>query len=183
MPFSLWQPLTVRAFTSAFWHAAASGPEITETTLFDAIFPFARRSAYFRLFGRPGLVEYQALVPYDGTETFLRELRQLILSTRAPSVMLSLKAFKGVQRLLRFEGDGTCVTLDLQRSAVTLDLIRRIDDLTVAVGGIPNIIKDSRLPKHVVQACYPEYDHFRRELRAFDAQRIFKSELSERLQL
>jgi len=31
-------------------------------------------------------------------ETFLRELRQLILSTRAPSVMLTLKAFKGAPR-------------------------------------------------------------------------------------
>ena len=28
LPFSLWQPLTVRAFTSALWHGAASGPEI-----------------------------------------------------------------------------------------------------------------------------------------------------------
>jgi len=183
LPFSLWQSLTIRAFTSAFWHAEASRPEVTETTLFDAIFPFARRSVYFRLFGRPGLAEYQALVPHGGTETFLRKLRQLILSTRAPSVMLSLKAFKGAPRLLRFDGDGTCVTLDLQRSAATLDLLRRIDDLTIAVGGIPNIIKDSRLPKPVVQACYPEYERFRQELRAFDAQRIFKSELSERLEL
>jgi len=58
LPFSLWQPLTVRAFTSAFWHAEASRPEVTETTLFDTIFPFAQRSVYFRLFGRPGLAEY-----------------------------------------------------------------------------------------------------------------------------
>ncbi len=138
---------------------------------------------YFRLFGRPGLAEYQALVPHDATETFVCELRQLILSTRAPSVMLSLKAFKGAQRLLRFDGDGTCVTLDLQRSAATLDLLRQIDDLTIAVGGIPNIIKDSRLPKQVVQACYPEYERFRQELRAFDPRRIFKSEVSQRLEL
>jgi decaprenylphospho-beta-D-ribofuranose 2-oxidase len=183
LPFSLWQPLTIRAFTSAFWHAEASRPEVTESTLFDAIFPFARRSVYFRLFGRPGLAEYQALIPHDGTETFLHELRHLILSTSAPAIMLSVKAFKGAQRLLRFDGDGICVTLDLQRSATTLDLLRQIDNLTIAVGGIPNIIKDSRLPKPVVQACYPEYERFRQELCAFDPQRVFKSELSERLAL
>lgn len=44
LPFSLGQSVTVRAFTSAFWHVEASRPEVTETTLVDAIFPFARRS-------------------------------------------------------------------------------------------------------------------------------------------
>jgi decaprenylphospho-beta-D-ribofuranose 2-oxidase len=183
LPFSLWQSLSIRAFTSAFWHTEASRPEVTETSLFDAMFPFARRSIYFRLFGRPGFAEYQALVPDDRTETFLRELRALIFSTRPPSIMLSLKVFKGCQRLLRFDGDGTCVTLDLQRSASTLDFLRRMDNLTIGVGGLPNIIKDSRLPKSVVQSCYHEYERFREELRTFDAHRLFKSELSERLEL
>jgi decaprenylphospho-beta-D-ribofuranose 2-oxidase len=182
-PFSLWGPLSTRAFTSMFWQVERRRPELTQTTLFDAIFPFARRSAYFRLFGQRGLLECQLLIPSDRTEAVLHELRRLILSTRAQSVMLSLKAFGGTQRFLRFEGEGTCVTLDLLRSDVSLAFLERLDDLTIAVGGIPNIIKDSRLPQSVVQSCYPEYEHFRHALRIFDKKRLFKSEVSERLDL
>jgi decaprenylphospho-beta-D-ribofuranose 2-oxidase len=53
----------------------------------------------------------------------------------------------------------------------------------VEVGGIPNIVKDSRLTQAVVRACYPDYDQFRHGVRAFDRHRTFKSELSERLEL
>jgi decaprenylphospho-beta-D-ribofuranose 2-oxidase len=183
LPFSLWRRLTTRALTSAYWHVERARPETTETGLFDAIFPFARRAAYFRLYGRPGLAECQILVPYDRAGAFLRDLRQLVLSMRPPSVMLSMKAFHGEPRLLRFQGRGICVTLDLARSPATLKFLHRLDALTLAADGVPNIVKDSRLPRAVAQACYPEYEHFRERLHAFDAERLYRSELSERLGL
>jgi decaprenylphospho-beta-D-ribofuranose 2-oxidase len=183
LPFSFWYPATICAFASAFRWFERCHPPVTETTLFDALFPFARRSIYFRLFGRQGLVEYQVIVPDQRIELFLEELRRLILGSDAPAVMLSLKPSGGERGLLRFEGNGTCVTLDLQRSAATSDLLKRIDELTIEVGGIPNIIKDSRLPKSVVKACYPDYERFREGIRSFDPRRIFMSELSNRLDL
>ena len=183
LPFSLWNAASARVFASAYWHLERHRPEVTTGGLFDAIFPFARRSAYFRLFGRPGLVEYQVIVPFDRTESFLAELSRLILSAGPPSVLLSMKAFAGEPGRLRFEGDGLCLTLNLERSATTLDLLRRLDELSIETGALPNLIKDSRLPARVVRACYPEYERFRRELAAFDPRRRFRSELSERLAL
>ena len=56
-----------------------------------------------------------------------------------------------------------------------------IDKLVIEYSGIPNIIKDSRLPKHVVDKCFPEVDIFRKMLKDFDPKRIFKSDLSKRL--
>jgi decaprenylphospho-beta-D-ribofuranose 2-oxidase len=183
LPISLWNLASARLFASGYWHVERRRPEVTSTALFDAIFPFARRSSYFRLFGRAGLVEYQVVVPFDRTETFLARLRALLLASGAPSVMLSMKAFAGRPRLLRFEQDGICLTLDLARSAATRDLLPRLDELTMEVGAVPNPVKDSRLPRRVMHACYPEYECFRQELAAFDPPRRFRSELSERLGL
>lgn len=183
LPLSAWRGAAIGAFTSAYWHAEHRRPEIVRTPLFDALFPFARRSAYFRLYGRPGLAEVQILVPWDRADAFLRELRRLVLSIRPPSVMLSMKAFDGAPRFLRFDGSGVCVTLDLARSPRTLDFLRRIDDLTVAAAARPHIVKDSRLPRSVVEASYPEHEAFRGALRAFDPRRLYRSELSERLGL
>jgi decaprenylphospho-beta-D-ribofuranose 2-oxidase len=58
-----------------------------------------------------------------------------------------------------------------------------LDELTIEHSGIPNLIKDSRLSAHVVDATYPECGQFRTTLRGFDPRRLYRSELSERLHL
>lgn len=183
LPVSLWRDSTARMLTSAFWHLEHRRRTTTEVSVFDAMFPFAARSSYFRLFGRPGLLESQLIVPSERAGDFLSELQDLVLSMRAPALMLSMKAFRGVQRWLRFEGDGVCVTLDLRRAPGAVEFLRRLDDLGLRVGAIPNIIKDSRLPRRVVDGSYPGADEFRARLRDFDGQRSFQSELSIRLGL
>lgn len=182
-PFSLWGRLTTRAVNSTFWRLESRRQEPVEAPLFDSLFPFARRAAYFRLYGRRGLAESQMLIPQEHVDGFLAELQQRVLKMKAPAVMMSLKLFKGTQRLLRFDGDGVCVTLDLLRSPQTLAFLSVLDELLIAAHGIPNVIKDSRLPRAVVRACYPQYEAFRDQLHAYDPLRLFRSELSERLGL
>ena len=179
----LWGRFTTRLLGAGFRLLESRRPEQTRIPLFDAIFPFARRGEYFVLFGRRGLAEYQALVPDDAVGAFLAELEREILAHRAPVVMMSMKLFRGTQRFLRFERDGVCVTLDLVRSAAGLDFLARLDGLVAEAGGLPHIIKDSRLPAAVVRRCYPEYELFRERLRAYDPERIFVSELSRMLAL
>ena len=84
---------------------------------------------------------------------------------------------------LRFGGEGVCVTVHLVRSPAGLRFLPVLDEMTVAARGLPHIIKDSRLPAPVVRACYPEYVAFRSALLSHDPDRLFLSELSERLGL
>lgn len=179
----LWGRPTVRLLGAGFRALEKMRPTRVEISVFDALFPFARRGEYFLLFGRRGLAEYQALVPNGSIDEFLRELQREVLRARPPVVMTSMKLFRGQQRFLRFEGDGVCFTMDLVRSAPGLAFLPVLDRLTLAAGGIPNVVKDSRLPASVVARSYPEYEKFRERLRAYDAQRLFRSELSERLGL
>ena len=58
-----------------------------------------------------------------------------------------------------------------------------LDGLVRDLGARPNVSKDSRLPREIVAACYPEYGAFRDALRAFDPDRLYRSEVSERLGL
>jgi decaprenylphospho-beta-D-ribofuranose 2-oxidase len=183
LPISVWGRRTTWLLAGGFRRLEAMKPEVTEMALFDAMFPFARRGEYFLLYGQRGLAEYQALVPSGAIAGFLQELEGEVLRKRPPLVMLSMKLFRGSQRLLRFEGDGVCFTADLARSSAGLGFLPVLDRLTMAAGGIPNIIKDSRLSAAVVRECYPEYKRFRENLRVFDPEGRFRSELSERLEL
>ena len=101
------------------------------------MFPFAKRGEYFLLYGRRGLAEYQALVPHAAAADFLRALEREALRARPPVVMASLKLFRGERKLLRFEADGVCVTLDLVRSAEGLRFLEVLDRLTLEPGRCP----------------------------------------------
>jgi decaprenylphospho-beta-D-ribofuranose 2-oxidase len=183
-PFSLWRNgLISRVLTSAYLISEKITPEYKEIHLFDSMFPFANRAVYFYAFGKQGLAEYQALIPYDQAERFINELQNQIMKLEPPSLMISMKLFSGVSRYLQFDGKGVCITLNLIRSKKTIEFLSIIDQLTILAGGRPHIIKDSRLPQSVVNACYPEYDVFRSHLMEYDPEHVFQSELSVRLNL
>jgi decaprenylphospho-beta-D-ribofuranose 2-oxidase len=183
LPVPLWGRPTTRLLGAGFRALEIARPRRSEQPLFDAMFPFARRGEYFLLYGRRGLAEYQALVPYGAIDEFLGELQHEVLRARPPAVMVSMKLFRGEQHLLRFEGDGVCVTVNLVRSREGVEFVGILDRLTLAAGGIPHIIKDSRLPAAVVAGSYPEYASFRERLHAHDPGRLFRSDLSTRLGL
>jgi decaprenylphospho-beta-D-ribofuranose 2-oxidase len=76
-----------------------------------------------------------------------------------------------------------CLALDFPRGPRGQRFAAFLDRLTCDLGGLPNIIKDSRLPRAVVEACYPEHEAFRQQLRRLDPERIYRSEVAERLGL
>src|SRR6185295_16105347 len=84
-----------RLLGSGFRAAERLRPSRVEMPLFDAMFPFAKRGAYFLLYGRRGLAEYQALVPHAAAADYLRALEREALRLGPPVVMASLKLFRG----------------------------------------------------------------------------------------
>ncbi|MGH9336884.1 MAG: FAD-binding oxidoreductase, partial [Vicinamibacteria bacterium] len=155
IPVSLLGGARARLLTSGFWIAERLKPRTIEIPLYEAMFPFARRFEYFLLYGRRGLAEYQAIVPHASIEAFLGELERRILRARPDGVMVSMKLFRGEPRLLRFEKDGVCLTLDFARSSATTKFFETLDEMCIEAGAIPNVIKDSRLPAAIVRKCYP----------------------------
>jgi decaprenylphospho-beta-D-ribofuranose 2-oxidase len=180
---AVWGPATIRLLGTGFRAAERLRPARSSMPLFDAMFPFARRGEYFLLYGRRGLAEYQSLVPHAAAADFLIALEREALRLRPPIVMASLKLFRGEPKLLRFEADGVCVTLDLVRTADGLRFLEVVDRLTIEHGALPHIAKDSRLPADVVSRCYPGYSEFRERRRALDPTGALRSELAARLAL
>ncbi|HSF19616.1 MAG TPA: FAD-binding oxidoreductase [Vicinamibacteria bacterium] len=180
-PVSFLGGLGSRLLTSGFWSVERARPAKATISLFDATFPLALRSTYFLLFGRRGLAEFQVIVPFSDAESFLSELEASLVRHRAPSVIVSMKLFRGNRRLLRFESDGICVTVDFARTAETRMFLSTLDDICAAAGGVPNLVKDSRLSAETARASYAGYDEFRERIHAFDPERLFRSELSQRL--
>lgn len=183
LPVSVWNPWLTPIGNWGYYWAERAQPATGELGVFESCFPFARSPAIFKLFGRPGFIEYQALVSAESAPEYVRRVTALLQSGRYPSVLVSMKWFAGEQRYLRFERSGACITVYLTRTASGLDAARKLDEVLVDVGGLPNIVKDSRLPLEVVRSSYEDYDGFRDALRSWDPRAAVRSELRARLAL
>jgi decaprenylphospho-beta-D-ribofuranose 2-oxidase len=174
---------TTAAFNLAYEASQALAPAATVVSLFEMLFPVARRVLYFRLFGRKGFHEAQILVPREAFADAARALRRRLAEEPVPVTLASCKLFQGTATLLRFDGSGVCLALDFPRGRAGDRFAAWLDGLARDVGGLPNIIKDSRLGSETVRACYRGYDAFRERLHRLDPERLYRSEVSQRLGL
>lgn len=182
IPLSLWNRTTARIVNGTFRHLAMR--RTTEMkSAFDAAFPFARQTLYHRFYGKPGLAEVQVLVPDASVERFIEALTTLVHRIDPPLVMMSVKRFRGSQRSLALSGTGSLFALDLARGARTARFLGEFDALAVDAGAQPNVAKDSRLPARVAAKALPHFDFFRERLGRCDPDRLYRSELSQRLEL
>jgi decaprenylphospho-beta-D-ribofuranose 2-oxidase len=176
--FSLW---TARAINTA--HVIAHGQTTKHLTLHETLFPIHGSEHYFRAFGRSGFHEFQALVPHDRFDEYIAGMKAAIAHHRVPITLAAAKLFSGAPALLRFDGTGVCFAVNFPRNRQSPEFLNRLDHLLLEVGGRPNPIKDSRLPRQIAEAAYPELPRLCSVLRDWDKDRIFRSELSVRLGL
>lgn len=183
LPFSFWNSATTRIANLFFDVLKNFEPKVSKENILRASFPFATNPYYHKLFGRAGLREAQLLIPDENINNFFYSLKNLILQTRAPTMMISLKRFKGEQKSLSQTGQGYLVAIDCFYNHKTEPFFNALDQLMIASNGQPNITKDSRLPKSVAEISIRHYHKFNKQLIKYDPERLFKSELSMRIGL
>ena len=183
LPFSLWNTLSSPIINSIN-RKIQSGKNIVKKDVYSTLFPFVGTARMFYvLYGSNGFNEYQVLIKKKYSVEFIDDLTKLIKSEKPSLTILIMKLFNGKQKLLHFSDEGLSIILNLKHCNSTLKFLKKLDDILISYKALPYIVKDSRLTKEVVEQCYPEYHVFKEILNEIDPKRIFKSELSERLNL
>ncbi len=183
LPFSIWNNFSSSIINSINRNMQSS-KNLTKKDVFTAFFPFvgiARR--FYGMYGSNGFNEYQILIKKSNSVEFVEKVNELIKSENPSLTVMIMKLFRGKQRFLHFSEDGLSLIFNLKHSRSTLDFLQKMDEMVISFGALPYIVKDSRLTKEMVEQCYPEYYDFKEVLNEIDPKRIFKSELSERLNL
>jgi len=183
LPFSLWNTLSSPIINSIN-QKIQSGKNIVKKDVYSVLFPFVGTARmFYGLYGSNGFNEYQVLIKKKYSVEFIDDLTKLIKSEKPSLTILAMKLFNGKQKLLHFSDEGLSIILNLKHCNSTLKFLKKLDDVVISYKALPYIVKDSRLTKEVVEQCYPEYHVFKEILNEIDPKRIFKSELSERMNL
>ncbi|MGD9961214.1 FAD-binding oxidoreductase [Nocardioides sp.] len=174
---------TVRAFNE-LWFRKAPRDRRGEVQPISAFFhPLDGVASWNRLYGDPGFVQYQFVIP-DGSHSLMPDLLARIARAGHPSFLAVLKRFgPGNAGLLSFPIEGWTLALDLPTSPGLRALLHDLDREVVAAGGRVYLAKDSRMSAPTLAAMYPRLEEFRRIRARLDPTGVFQSDLSRRLSL
>lgn len=183
-PVNLWNKTTIKYFNYIFfiYHKYIRRNQYNDN-FSNVIFPFYNKEIYFSLFGYKGFIESQILISKEKIHEFLNEFKKNIEFHRPSITIFSLKKMSGKQKYLRFEDNKICLTFDMVRNKKNVHFLSEMYKLYIKYNVIPSVIKDSNLDKETFNKCFKEADIFREELKKFDPKRIYKSELSNKLNI
>jgi decaprenylphospho-beta-D-ribofuranose 2-oxidase len=182
-PLKIWNNLTIKCFNYFFIKYQKYKKNIYRDNFSNVIFPFYNKEIYFSLFGHKGFLESQILISRTRIDEFFEEFNYKINFHKPCITLFSLKKMSGEQKYLRFEDNKICLTLDMVRNNGNTLFLKELYKLYIKYNVVPSIIKDSNLDKDTFDNCYKEADIFREKLKKFDPKRIYRSDLSDRLNI
>lgn len=183
-PINLWNNVTIKSFNCLFYaYHKYVKKSLYKDSFSNIVFPFYNKEIYFSLFGHKGFMESQILISKEKIHEFLEELKKNIDYYKPTITIFSLKKMSGEQKYLRFEDNKICLTFDMVRNKKNTHFLNALYKLYIKYNVIPSVIKDSNLDRETFNKCYKEADIFREKLKKFDPKRIYRSELSDRLNI
>jgi decaprenylphospho-beta-D-ribofuranose 2-oxidase len=147
------------------------------------LYPAVGKERYFDAFGKTGFIELQILVPENAAAAFIPRVLALIRKHGCAIALTTLKAFRGKPNLLHYTGTGFSFTIDIGNDAAARHMLDEFDEINCELGTTSAIMKDSRLSAAIARRQYAGYDTFKQRLHTFDPVRLFRSDLSQRLEL
>jgi decaprenylphospho-beta-D-ribofuranose 2-oxidase len=177
----LWNRLTIPLMCKVYYSMNRLKSPGKPVDLAGASFPIYGKEIYYNFFGKKGFREYQVIFPFAEWEKAGEALRRLIRQEKIPVTLGSLKLFRGITHNLSFSGEGVCVAIDVANTKKSLAFLEKLDAITLQHKGVVNLSKDSRISRDMAMKVFTHYDNFQKRLRNYDPERVFCSDLSNRL--
>lgn len=175
-------PLNIRLFNQLYYHRVPRRGRDRLVTLGKFFYPLDSLLNWNRIYGKRGFHQFQCVIPDAAARDGIRRLLEEIASARAASFLAVLKTLGGEGRgYLSFPLRGYTLALDFPHRAGTLELLRRLERITLDHGGRIYLAKDSALSAEGFARMYPKLDRFNDVLKQFDPERHYQSDLMRRL--
>lgn len=182
-PAAFLNKTTINIFNSVYWAKAKANNKQT-IPLLPYFYPLDSIGAWNKLYGKNGFLQYQFVLPKeDGIANMRKVLTEIAQSGRG-SFLAVLKQFgKSNKNLMSFPIEGYTLALDFKMTASTIEILHKIDDMVVGMGGRVYLTKDAIMKEESFKLTYPKWEEFESVRHKYGAIGKFSSSQSERLGL
>lgn len=184
MPARLLNHATVQAFNTLYYGRVRRARRTRRIPFEPFFYPLDAISDWNRLYGKPGFVQYQFVLPKEAGVAGLREVLERIAQSGRGSFLSVLKVFgKANANLLSFPIEGYTLALDFKAEPAVFELLNVLDRIVLHHGGRLYLTKDARMSEATFKAGYPLWPEFEAVRTRWHAHGKFASAQSIRLGL
>jgi len=183
-PAGLLNHATVAAFNE-LWYRKAPRRRIGQIVSISSYFHILDAiGSWNRLYGRPGFLQYQFVVPF-GQEAALRTVVERLAGSGTASFLAVLKRFGAANPgPLSFPIPGWTLALDLPAASRGLaGLLHGLDEVVLDAGGRHYLAKDSHTTPAAIRRGYPRLAEWQAVRASVDPGGVWASDQSRRLRL
>lgn len=184
LPAFLMNKFTMKMFNFLYFNKAIHKVHKRLIPYAPFFYPLDVASDWNRLYGKPGFLQYQFVLPFSAGVDGLRDVLERIASSGKGSMLAVLKVFGGENNnLLSFPMEGFTLALDFKVEPEIFKLLDELDDVVLGYGGRLYLTKDARMSKETFEKSYPKTKEFERVRADYKASGRFSSMQSKRLGL
>ncbi|MFO0946060.1 MAG: FAD-binding oxidoreductase [Planctomycetota bacterium] len=163
------------------WGGRSSAESLVEMEPW--FFPLDGLRDWNQLYGPPGFLQYQFVIPRDHEPRIaFRKVLERLLKRKIGSFVAGLKTLGNDDVLLPFAREGYTFGIDFGfRDRDIRVLLSELDKIVLDHGGRVCLSKDSRLTAEMFRGMYPEFESWIKVVRQYAPTGRFRSRMSYRL--
>jgi decaprenylphospho-beta-D-ribofuranose 2-oxidase len=183
-PTQLLNPFSIKAFNALYYGKVLQAEQSRRTAFETYFYPLDQMLHWNRLYGKPGFLQYQFVIPKANGREGMRRILEEIAASGQGSFLAVLKAFgKQNENHLSFPVEGYTLALDFKVTPSIFKLLDRLDEMVLQYGGRLYLAKDARMTEATFKASYPRWQEFEAVRSKYHAIGKFASLQSKRLGL
>ena len=184
LPPALLNRASVQAFNSLYYGRIRQKVSQQRMAFEPFFYPLDALGQWNRLYGKPGFVQYQFVLPQAAGVAGLREVLERIAESGRGSFLAVLKVFGPANaNYLSFPQAGYTLALDFKAEAAAFALLDELDAIVLHHGGRLYLAKDARMSAATFKASYPNWQAFEEVRARWHAHGKFASAQSLRIGL
>lgn len=175
-------PLTVRAFNSFYYHKHIPREKRRFVHPEKFFYPLDDIRDWNRIYGPRGFTQYQCVLPESGEGGVAKRFFELLTGLGGASFLCVIKDCREEgQGMLSFPRPGISIALDIPIRSHTHEMVDRLNEFVIQVGGRIYLCKDTYTRPEDFRAMEPRLDKWMRVRRKWDPEGKIRSAQSVRL--
>lgn len=159
VPFSLLNRHTLKLFNTAYYRSKFARHSIATVPLEPFFYPLDAIAQWNRIYGRGGLIQWQALIPMPHRNAS-REILSLAARSGSGSFLTVMKVMgdRPPAGLLSFSGHGITIALDFPYDSGLINVLTRMNDIVAEAKGRLYPAKDATMSAQHFRRFYPQWE-------------------------